>query len=42
MALGQAGWFALLIAKPGVLAFILGVVAENMKVSVLNQLLLNV
>ena len=36
MALGQAGKFALVVAFPGVLAFVFGVVAENKKVSVLN------
>nr|XP_024386205.1 uncharacterized protein LOC112287455 [Physcomitrium patens]PNR46804.1 hypothetical protein PHYPA_013924 [Physcomitrium patens] len=31
MALGQAGTFALVVAFPGVIAFILGIVAENSK-----------
>lgn len=40
MALGQAGKFALVVAFPGVLAFILGIFAENKKVSMQAELAL--
>lgn len=36
MALGQAGRFAMVLTIPGVLAFVLGIIAENKKVSVKN------
>jgi hypothetical protein len=37
MALGQAGKFAMGMTIPGVLAFVLGIIAENKKVSVKNK-----
>lgn len=37
MALGQAGKFAIVLTIPGVLAFVLGIIAENKKVRVKNK-----